>query len=197
VEQGAGTRGRTRPTAGVSAFATEAQLHAAVVQFLTRLQVPYRSQYPVGDGRADIALELADGRPWCLLELKLTHKDLSLADAADYFEQAVKYRLESTLPVFVGPFLYPHMGVVDALYEQRHPVLSALSALGGRLDVGLFFLHCLKGYEAVQQGWYGFQLVLRQQRVATFSGGHAETIWPREPLSIVDLRSAGSRKDRG
>lgn len=191
------TAGRTRPTREVGAFDSEASLHAEVSAFLRRLEIPHKNQHAVGAGFADVALELPDGTPWALVELKLTTPGLSLADAADYFEQAAKYRLESGLPVFVGPFMAPSMAVVDDLYCARYPNLSALSALGGRMDVGLFFLHAIKGCETRQHGWYAFQFVLRQTRVAVHHTGELEhTLWPSAQLPLVDLATAGSRKDR-
>jgi hypothetical protein len=193
-------RRRTSLTKDVRGFPTERELHGAVSAFFARLGIPHRNQHAVGAGAADICLELPDGRPFALLELKngLDADNLSLADAADHFEQAHKYRLESGLPVFLGPFFYESMGVVLNLLGggARPKKIAALSALGGRADVGLFFLHAVKGCATNPVGWYGFQLLLRQSRIAAH-GGIAETIWPTEPLALVNLRSAGSLKDRG
>ena len=188
---------RTAPTRHV-VFDSERALHAEVCAFFERLQVPHRSQHPVGAGFADVCLELPDGTPWALLELKngLDAETLSMADTADFMEQAAKYRIESGLPVFIGPFWHANMGVIDGLLYGRPTPLAALSALGGRLDIGVFFLHAIRGHNSSQVGWYGFQLILRQTRIATFSGDLAPALWPTEPLRMVDLGTAGSRKDR-
>lgn len=190
-------------TGSAAPFATEASLHAAVSAFLARLGIKHTNQYPVGPGYADVCLHLADGRPWCLLELKkeLDPAALQLADAADFFEQALKYRLESGLPVFVGPFFHQSMGVISGFLSGGHQpkTTAALSALAGRADVGLFFLHAIRGFEARQIGWYGIQLLLRQNRVASHHTNDVdfkETVWPSEPLRLIDFCSPGSRKDR-
>lgn len=182
-------------------FASESLLHAAVSTFFTRLGIPHTNQFPVGAGYADVCMELPDGRPWCLLELKngLEPQKLDLADAADFLEQALKYRLASGLPVFVGPFFHQSMGVVSGFLGGGPRPLStaALSVLGGRADVGLFFVHAIRSHEHQQSCWYGFQMLLRQQRVACWcQSAPDDTIWPTALLGLVDLGSAGSRKDR-
>jgi hypothetical protein len=182
-------------------FASEALLHQSVSAFFARMGIPHVNQLAVGDGFADVCLELPDGRPWALLELKngLDPAQLQLADAADFFEQSLKYRLASGLPVFVGPFFHQSMGVVSGFMSGGHKPLtiSALSAIGGRGDIGLFFLHAIRGYERREDCWYGFQMLLRQTRVASWcQSAPDDTIWPREPLRLVDFLGAGSRKDR-
>lgn len=176
-------------------FASEAELHQAVSAYLTTLSVPHRNQPEVSQGAADIELQLPCGRPFALLELKNDLTRAALGDLSGYFEQCLKYRLASGLPVFLGPFFDPSMAVVDGL--GRNAALGAFSALGGRADVGLLFIHAVRGSTTRSAGWFGFQLILRGTRVASYCAQQPEeTLWPAGPLALVDLHSAGSRRDR-
>ncbi len=175
------------------AFESEAALHAAVAAFLRRLDIPAEHQWPVGAGAADVMLALPSGAPWCLLELKNGLDHMDLGDAASYFEQALKYRLASGLPVFLGPFFSRHMGVLASLEGSQ----LALSCLAGRADVGLFYIHHVAGDTTNVATWYGFQMILRGTRVAAHDmNDTTRTVWPSSTLSLVDLSTAGSRKDR-
>ncbi len=182
-------------------FKSEVALQSALAGYFKRLNLPHREQVKVGDGRADFEVHTPSGSPWGLLEIKngLCVDSLCLADAADYFEQAAKYRIASGLPVFLGPFFIESHGVTSHFTGGPRPkTVAALSAFGGRLDVGLFFVQSVTGFEDTPSGWHGLQMTLRQKRVAAYSTvcEWLKPCWPAHPVQTIDIESAGSLRAR-
>lgn len=183
-------------------FETEKRLQDSVESYFKRLEVPHERDFDVGAGCVDFALKTADGEPWGLLELKngLNPLELKLSDAAGYLEQCAKYRFAADLPTFLGPFFIERPGLSSYFHGGHKPdTLASLSAFGGRLDVGLFFIQCCAADVTYSDRWIGFQFVQRQQRVAAYSKNENSWIpaqWPRARPAMVLLESAGSRRDR-
>lgn len=183
---------------------TEESLQLAVERWLEKIDMPYMAQCELSNGsRTDLMLCLSQDRPqpWCVIELKtkLCPKNSSVKDFANYFEQCVKYHMSTGLPVFLGPFFTPTMGVSDYLSGGSQPeyAISAFSALAGRMNVGLLFIHASPGHEHDPDYWYGFRLVLRQQFVAEWSQqSDYYNAWPTDPIELVRFSGAASKSVR-
>lgn len=190
--------------ADLSRFQSEEQLQLALESWFGGLGIPFESHPELTNGCIpDIGLYLPDGStPWGVLELKngLTPETFSVKDAADYFEQCLKYQDHLQLPVFLGPFFIPTMGTARYFGGGCTPefVTSMFSAMAGRMNIGLMFINAEPGYEADLSFWYGFRFTLRQQIVAdwhkTDTKLHDE--WPSSPLSLVARHGAASKKVR-
>ena len=182
-------------------FDTEAQVQAAVEQYFSDLLLPHAAQFQTGRGPADLAL-YSGSTPWGLIELKLglAVDEFQLADAADYFEQCLKYRKATGLPVFLGPFFVPTGGTSHFFTGgSRSRTTASFSALAGRCDIGLFFIESPVGGETDPAQWRGFQLTLRQKRIAAYQDppGWVTPLWPQAAPPMVDHdNSSASKKVR-
>ena len=187
---------------------SEEALQVMLEQWLRGLEMPIHSQAELQDGsRPDLLLcySQATPEPWCVVELKtgLSPKKSSVSDLADYFEQCVKYHFKTGLPVFLGPFFIPTMGVAHYMSGGAEPkcATAAFSAMAGRMNVGMLFIHAEPGFEHKTDYWYGFRMTLRQQTVAQWSKNNdrCKEAWPtpNEPIALVDFSGAASKSVRG
>lgn len=197
-------RGLNTPLAGAG-FANEAELQKEIERYFKAQGIPHEREYRIGGSRVDFALLTPAGKPWGLLECKwpLDTETLDLKDAADYFEQCIKYAIPSGLPVFVGPFFKFSEGVSGCFSGGSKPkAVAALSAIGGRMNCGLFFIHCQDKNRSNSTQWAGWQFTLRQQRVACHLwrpwDADFESRWPASPsdVALVKLHGAASEKTR-
>jgi hypothetical protein len=186
-------------------FESEEKLHSAMEQWFNSIELPFQSQFqtPVGS-LADIAFfhsHSDNAYPWALVEVKngLSVKDTSVADFAQYFEQCFKYRISTGLPVFLGPFFIPSMGVAPYMSGGANPrhLCAAFSAIAGRTDVGMLFIHAEPGYELDTKFWYGMRMTLRQKTVVYINKEElSKSEWPVGALDMVSLGGAASSKVR-
>jgi len=101
--------------------------------------------------------------------------------------------------VFLGPFFTPTSGVIDLFHGGDKPLsIASFSALAGRCDVGLFFIRCPDGFHLRPDYYEGFQMTMRQRRVAAFenAGGSLEPTWPHAGIPMVHTSSAPSKRQR-
>jgi hypothetical protein len=183
----------------------EEYLQRLVELWMGNIALPHLAQHELpGRSRPDLMLCLHEENPlpWCIVELKprLRVQTTSVKEFADYFEQCVKYHAHTGLPVFLGPFFIPSMGVIDCLSGGPEPkyATASFSALAGRVNVGLFFIHAEPGYETNPDYWYGLRMTMRQRTVAQWSKhtsrGH---VWPAQRIELVDFSGAASKSVRG
>lgn len=180
----------------------EASLQADLERWFSAIGLPFRSQAKTGGGIADFTLSYRHGEhlPWCILEIKrgLHPQKTSVSDLAGYFEQCVKYQRGTGIPVFLGPFFIPSMGIIDSLSGGAFPrsATAAFSALAGRVNVGLFFAQCAPGHENNPSAWGGFILTMRNKPVARYHVGGPNTIWPDGSVDLVSFEKAPSASIR-
>jgi hypothetical protein len=181
-------------------------LQAMVEGWFSHIQLPHLSQQEVRNrSRVDLMLCLHhdNPKPWCVVELKtrLGTTTSKVKDLADHFEQCVKYHAQTGLPVFLGPFFIPSMGVSGFMAGGKEPryATAAFSALAGRLNVGLFFIHAEEGYEHDTAYWYGLRMTMRQKTVAQWNKNSdpESSIWPTDGIEMVDYSGAASKSVRG
>ena len=179
-------------------FDSEAELQQALTAWFTKLELPFR-RHPTIDGGSvpDFGL-LFDDTPWGLIEVKkdLEYSTFSVKDAADYFEQCLKYRITTGLPVFLGPFFMRRLSFSHFfLGGPTSSAVAAFSAIAGRLDVGLFFVQ--QDIDGDPSSWSGLALTMRQQRVGQWNKWRRDgDVWPHEKIKMVGLNNAASKKMR-
>jgi hypothetical protein len=177
----------------VKPFTTEKDLQESVAQWFDHLEIPHQRHPTINAASIpDFAMHFSKGSAWGLVELKngLHMSSFSVSDAAGYFEQCLKYRMQSDLPVFLGPFFSRQdIGALDPFFigGAKAYTTAAFSSLCGRADVGCFFITApVPGREHDWTTWTGFTFTLRNQIVASF------TKWPSAPITMVCLKSSGS-----
>jgi hypothetical protein len=183
-------------------FHSESALHSEVEKFFSRHEVPFVSKHLLANGGECDMVLLSEhgGNPVCVLEFKnkLDLHSTTVADFADYFEQCFKYHISTGLPVFLGPF-FTRGGSTSQFFSggAKPAATSAFSAMAGRVNVGLFFIHCMEPQRA--KTWNGFSATLRQKREIFYQPTHSyqANIWPAEGgIKLVDFVGAASKKDR-
>lgn len=181
---------------------TEASLQSDIERWFSVIGLPFESQACTRNGIADFTLSYRHGErtPWCILEVKrgMHPKKTSVSDLADHLEQCVKYQRSSGLPVFLGPFFIPTMGIIEYLSGGAFPrsATAAFSALAGRVNVGLFFIQCASGQESSPASWGGFILTMRNKSVARYHVGGQDTLWPAGSVDLVSFDRAPSASIR-
>jgi hypothetical protein len=179
-------------------FDSEAELQQALTAWFTKLDLPFR-RHPTIDGGSvpDFGLLFGD-TPWGLIEVKkdLDYATFSVKDAADYFEQCLKYRITTDLPVFLGPFFVRHLSLSRFFHGgAQASAVASFSAIAGRLDVGLFFVQ--QDIDGDALSWSGLALTMRQQRVGQWNKWYRHSdVWPQEKIKMVGLNNAASKKVR-
>ena len=181
---------------------TEAALQADIERWFTKISLPFQAQASTCSGVADFTLSYQQGLrdPWCILEVKrgLHPQKTSVSDLAGYFEQCVKYQRSTGLPVFLGPFFVPTMGLCDYFSggPSQRSSTAAFSAIAGRVNVGLFFIQCASGQESHPSLWGGFILTMRNKPVARYHVGGQNTLWPNGSVDLVSFDKAPSASVR-
>lgn len=179
----------------------EERLQSLTEQWLQKIEMPYRSQQEVHRGnKVDLMLCLSQSNPepWCVIELKtkLNPEKSSLKELASHFEQCVKYHMGTGLPVFLGPFFIPTMGIVDHLSggEKSNQWSAAFSSFAGRMNVGMWWVNAQPGFEHDINYWYGFRMTMRGKVVAEWcpQSLHQHNKWPTERIDLVDFKGAAS-----
>jgi hypothetical protein len=187
-------------------FHSEADLQSAVEKFFREHDVPHVAKYKLPDGgECDmVLLNEPGGSPMCILEFKngLDLGHTSVKDLASHFEQCLKYHLKTGWPVFLGPYF--SWGGSNSSYFSggaKASATAAFSAYGGRMNVGLFFVHSRQ--PATMKSWTGFSAVLRQRRVVFYEKpgylrqAYASDAWPVDgKITMVDFMGAASKKVR-
>ena len=179
-------------------FDSEAELQQALTAWFTRLELPFRRHPTIAGGSVPDFGLLFDDTPWGLIEVKkdLEYSTFSVKDAADCFEQCLKYRITTGLPVFLGPFFMRRLSFSHFfLGGPTSSAVAAFSAIAGRVEVGLFFVQ--QDIDGDSSSWSGLALTMRQQRVGQWNkwrrGGD---VWPHEKIKMVGLNNAASKKVR-
>lgn len=184
----------------------EERLQSLVEQWLQKIEMPHRAQQEVHRGnKVDLMLCLSQSRPepWCVIELKtkLDPDKSSVRDLACHFEQCVKYHMGTGLPVFLGPFFIPTMGIMQYMTGGAEPkhASAAFSAFAGRMNVGMLWINATPGFEDDINYWYGFRLTMRNQVIAEWcpQSLSVHNKWPEERIDLVDFRGAASTAVRG
>lgn len=185
---------------------SEEHLQRLVEQWFKSIGLPHKPQQHINGGsRVDLTLQLHQetDESWCVVELKphLSTQTTSVKDLANYFEQCIKYHFLTGLPVFLGPFFIPTMGIssyVSGGSEPRHAT-AAFSAFAGRLNIGLMFINATPGFEHNPDYWYGIRMIMRQQSVVDWhkDRGFLNNSWPQSHIDLVDYSGAASKSVRG
>lgn len=184
----------------------EEVLQGLIEQWFQKIGLPHKAQQELDTGsRVDLMLCLHQDNPdpWCVVEVKtaLSPFKTSVKDLANHFEQCIKYQVTTEMPVFLGPFFIPTMGIseyVSGGAEPRHAT-AAFSAFAGRVNVGLLFINATPGYENDINYWYGLRMLMRQETVAEW---HKDSYsihnkWPTERIRSVSFSGAASKSVRG
>ena len=178
---------------------TEADLQELCESWLSGMSMPFLSQWETpAKSRTDLVLfnSHADQRPWCVIELKraLSVEKTKLSELADHFEQCLKYHSQTGLPVFLGPFFVPTMGLMNYMQGgvQIEYAVAAFAALAGRANVGMCFINATPGAEHNMKQWHGFHMTLRQQTVARYHKYESDHVWPSGNAPLVSFGGAAS-----
>ena len=179
-------------------FNSEDELQQALSAWFTKLELPFQRHPTIPGGSVPDFCLLFGDTPWGLIEVKkgLNYSTFSVKDAADCFEQCLKYRIKTGLPVFLGPFFRQRLSFSHYfLGGPRSSAVAAFSAIAGRIDVGLFFVQ--QDTQGDASSWSGFALMMRQQPVAQWNKWQSHgDVWPDQKIKMVGLNNAASKKVR-
>jgi hypothetical protein len=179
---------------------TEAELQSQINEWFESIELPFVRHPTLDNGSVpDFGLMLSDGiTPWALIEIKLglSLSTLTVKDAADYFEQCLKYRLVTNLPVFLGPFFVNNFSISHFFCGgSKSSAVAAFSALAGRADVGLFFIK--ENNFDYPRKWSGLVLTMRQFKVVRYEFNHDKyNVYPESKIKMVAINNAASKKVR-
>lgn len=172
---------------------TEIEFQDEIEVFFKKEGAPYIREFQVGNSRVDFAICDSDMNALALLEIKTGLDDqVKLKDLADYFEQCMKYRIKSGLPVFLGVFVDEYFGAMKYFTGgEKHKSIAGFSALGGRIDIGVCSARPHMGKIIAMSFW------MRQKVVAKF--GHMDynqkAMW-FEDMPKISFDGAASKKER-
>lgn len=182
---------------------TESSLQKLVEQWLSEISMPFLAQWETPlKSRSDLVLfnSHSDKRPWCVIEIKrgLSAKHTKVTELADHFEQCLKYHADTGLPVFLGPFFIPTMAVDWCMQGGAEPkcATASFSALAGRANVGMFFVHAAPGCESKPEKWQGFRMTLRNNTVARWNKYEQHCTWPTGSIALASFDGAASSSVR-
>ena len=91
----------------------------------------------------------------------------------------MKYQRSTGLPGVPWPVLRADHGALRLLFWR--PIAAfidcGLSAIAGRVNVGLFFIQCASRRKSHPSLWGGFILTMRNKPVASLSRRRTERLW--------------------